>query len=42
MTPLRIDNEEALYYFSDALAGQQFLFVVTLANENGLWEVRDS
>ena len=40
LTPLSIDGYEARYYFTRTIAGQQFVFVVTFAQENGQWKIR--
>lgn len=40
LTPLTIDDDEARYYFTQTIDGVQFGFIVTFANEYGIWKIR--
>jgi DNA-binding beta-propeller fold protein YncE len=40
LAPIYIDSDEARYYFSRAIGGQEFKFVITFVNENGTWKIR--
>jgi hypothetical protein len=40
LAPIYIDSDEARYYFSRAIGGQEFKFVVTFVTENGTWKIR--
>jgi hypothetical protein len=40
LTLISMDDDEARYYFSSTIKGQQFMFIVTFVKENGQWRLR--
>jgi hypothetical protein len=39
LTPVEVDNDTALFCFTQAIAGQSIIFPVRFINENGTWKV---
>jgi hypothetical protein len=40
LTPIETFDDEARYSFTKNINGQQFIFIVTFAKENGIWKIR--
>ena len=40
LTPIYVGDEDAQYYFTTSVGGQDLVFPVTLVRENGQWRIR--